>query len=390
MTDYLVIAFWLSAAILLYTYLGYGVLVYLLAKLKQRKGAPDILPDEQLPGVTVVIAAYNEARFIEEKIRNTFSLDYPQDKLQLLIVTDGSDDGTPEIVARHARVTHMHLPERRGKIHAVNRVMQSVETPIVVFSDANTTLNRMAIKNLVRHYQDEAVGGVAGEKRIATKETENASGAGEGLYWKYESFLKKKDSHLYAVMGAAGELFSVRTALFEEPPVNMIIEDFYMSLRVVSKGYRFIYEPDAYATETASATIADEWKRKVRISAGGFQAIAKLWPLLNPFKHGVVTFQYISHRVLRWTLAPVSLVVMFLASVLLAAQGSVLYSALLGGQLLFYWIAIIGYLLRDRRIAVKGFFVPFYFAVMNLSVFAGFVRYLKGKQSVVWERAARA
>jgi biofilm PGA synthesis N-glycosyltransferase PgaC len=128
MTDYLVIAFWLSAAILLYTYLGYGVLVYLLAKLKQRKGAPDILPDEQLPGVTVVIAAYNEARFIEEKIRNTFSLDYPQDKLQLLIVTDGSDDGTPEIVARHARVTHMHLPERRGKIHAVNRVMQSVET----------------------------------------------------------------------------------------------------------------------------------------------------------------------------------------------------------------------------------------------------------------------
>lgn len=390
MTDSFVIAFWLSMAVLLYTYLGYGVLVYLLAKLKQRKGPPEILPDDQLPAVTVVIAAYNEARYIEEKINNTFSLDYPPDKLRLLVVTDGSDDGTPEIVARHKRVTHMHLPERRGKIHAVNRVMQAVETPIVVFSDANTTLNRMAIKNLVRHYQDEAVGGVAGEKRIATKAADNASGAGEGLYWKYESFLKKKDSQLYAVMGAAGELFSVRTALFEEPPVNMIIEDFYMSLRIVSKGYRFIYEPDAYATETASATIADEWKRKVRISAGGFQAIAKLWPLLNPFKHGIVTFQYVSHRVLRWTLAPLSLVIMFLTSIFLAAQGSVLYLGLLGCQLLFYSIALTGYLLRDRRVTIKGFFVPFYFAVMNLSVFAGFVRYVKGKQSVVWERAARA
>jgi cellulose synthase/poly-beta-1,6-N-acetylglucosamine synthase-like glycosyltransferase len=150
MTDSFVIAFWLSMAVLLYTYLGYGVLVYLLAKLKQRKGPPEILPDDQLPAVTVVIAAYNEARYIEEKINNTFSLDYPPDKLRLLVVTDGSDDGTPEIVARHKRVTHMHLPERRGKIHAVNRVMQAVETPIVVFSDANTTLNRMAIKTLVR------------------------------------------------------------------------------------------------------------------------------------------------------------------------------------------------------------------------------------------------
>jgi poly-beta-1,6-N-acetyl-D-glucosamine synthase len=390
MTDFFTAVFWLSAAILFYTYLGYGALVFVLAKLKERKGLHESLPDDQLPAVTVVIAAYNEARYIEEKISNTLSLDYPADKLRLLIVTDGSDDGTPEIVARHARVTHMHLPERRGKIHAVNRVMRAVDSPIVVFSDANTSLNSLAIKNLVRHYQDEAVGGVAGEKRIATKDADNASASGEGLYWKYESFLKKKDSHLHAVMGAAGELFSVRTSLFEEPPVNMIIEDFYMSLRIVAKGYRFIYEPEAYATETASATIADEWKRKVRISAGGFQAISKLWPLLNPFKHGVVTFQYISHRVLRWTLAPLSLVVMFVASIVLAAQGSILYAGLLGGQLLFYWIALIGYLLRDRKIAVKGFFVPFYFSVMNLSVFAGFARFVKGKQSVVWERAARA
>lgn len=390
MTDIVTIVFWASLGILFYTYLGYGILVYMLARLKQRKGPPEILPDEVLPAVTMVIAAYNEARFIEEKIRNTFSLDYPDGKLKLLIVTDGSNDGTPELAARHAGVTLMHLPERRGKIHAVNRVMKAVDTPIVVFSDANTTLNTMALKNMVRHYQDEAVGGVAGEKRILNKSADNAPGAGEGLYWKYESFLKKKDSQLYAVMGAAGELFSVRTALFEEPPVNMIIEDFYMSLRIVARGYRFIYEPEAHATETASATVGDEWKRKVRISAGGFQAIAKLWPLLNPFRHGVVTFQYVSHRVLRWTLAPLSLIVMLLASAFLSLQGSVFYTAMFLAQVFFYAIAWVGYMLRDRKISIKGFFVPFYFSVMNLSVFAGFVRYVKGQQSVVWEKTARA
>jgi biofilm PGA synthesis N-glycosyltransferase PgaC len=389
MTDALIFTFWLSTAILLYTYLGYGVLIYILAKMKARKGPPEP-GDSELPMVTMVIAAYNEADYIEQKILNTLSLDYPADKLKLLIATDGSNDGTPDIVARHARVNLMHLPERRGKIHAVNRVMKAVDTPIVVFSDANTTLNSAALKNLVRHYEDPAVGGVAGEKRIVAKDADNASGSGEGLYWKYESFLKQKDSQLYAVMGAAGELFSIRTALFEEPPVNMIIEDFYMSLRIVSKGYRFIYEPDAYATETASASVGDEWKRKVRICAGGFQAITRLWPLLNPLKHGVVTFQYVSHRVLRWTLAPLSLALMLITSTLLAFEGSQLYALMLTGQLFFYALALTGYFLRERRIGIKGFFVPFYFSVMNLSVFAGFVRFLRGRQSVVWEKAARA
>jgi biofilm PGA synthesis N-glycosyltransferase PgaC len=390
MTEILATLFWTSIGILFYTYLGYGVLVYVLAKMKQRNGPPEIPSDHDLPTVTMVVAAYNEARFIEEKIRNSFSLDYPADKLKLLIVTDGSNDGTPELASKHAGVTLMHLPERRGKIHAVNRVMKAVDTPIVVFTDANTALNPMALKNLVRHYQDEAVGGVAGEKRIMNNDADNAPGAGEGLYWKYESFLKKKDSQLYAVMGAAGELFSVRTALFEEPPVNMIIEDFYMSLRIVARGYRFIYEPDAHATETASATVGDEWKRKVRISAGGFQAIAKLWPLLNPFRHGVVTFQYVSHRVLRWTLAPISLLVALLSSAFLAVEGSAFYSTMFLLQVLFYTLAFAGYILRDRKVTIKGFFVPFYFSVMNLSVFAGFVRYLKGQQSVVWEKTARA
>lgn len=390
MKDVSILIFWASIAVLFYTYIGYGLIIHLLTKLRAARIVWPYQTDEELPEVTVLIAAYNEARFIEDKIKNTFSLDYPADKLRMIVVSDGSDDGTPEIVSRYDRVTLMHLPERKGKIHAVNRVMKAVETPIVVFSDANTILNPMALKNLVRHYQDESVGGVAGEKRIVNKETDDASGSGEGIYWKYESFLKKKDSQLYAVMGAAGELFSVRTALFEETPVNMIIEDFYMSLRIVSKGYRFIYEPDAHAVETASATIEDEWKRKVRISAGGFQAIVRLWPLLNPFRHGVVTFQYVSHRVLRWTLAPLALALALFSSFLLAFQGIIEYQLLFALQAIFYSMAMAGYHFRGKKVAVKGFFVPFYFSVMNLSVYAGFVRYLRGKQSVVWEKTARA
>jgi cellulose synthase/poly-beta-1,6-N-acetylglucosamine synthase-like glycosyltransferase len=243
---------------------------------------------------------------------------------------------------------------------------------------------------MVRHYEDANVGGVAGEKRIFKKNEDNASGAGEGLYWKYESFLKKKDSEVYSVVGAAGELFSVRTELFEEPAENIIIEDFYLSLSIAAKGYRFIYEPEACATETASASVAEEWKRKVRISAGGFQAMIKLSHLLNPFKYGILSFQYISHRVLRWTLAPLFLPIVFLSNLYLAIEGSEFYTLTMLAQIGFYLIALVGYFNKDKKISIKGFFVPYYFCVMNFSVYAGLLRYLKGNQSVIWEKSQRA
>jgi cellulose synthase/poly-beta-1,6-N-acetylglucosamine synthase-like glycosyltransferase len=268
--------------------------------------------------------------------------------------------------------------------------MKYVTTPIVVFSDANTLLNPPAIRNLVRHYRDSRVGGVAGEKRIYRNEEDNASGSGEGFYWKYESFLKRKDAEVYSIVGAAGELFSVRTELYEEPAENIIIEDFFLSLRICARGYRFMYEPEAFAMETASASVAEEWKRKVRICAGGFQAMSKLKQLLNPFKYGILSFQYASHRVLRWTLAPLFLPVVFLANIWLAVESDPVYTWLLAGQIGFYILALAGYWLRDRKISIKGFFVPYYFMVMNLSVYAGFFRYINGKQSVIWDKAQRA
>lgn len=388
MTNFASVLFWTSLALILYTYIFYFILVVLASRITRKKPKnPDSITD--WPAVTLVIAAYNEERFITEKLRNSLTLDYPVDKLTILVVTDGSTDSTPTLVQEFDTVLLFHEPERRGKIHAVDRIMKHINSPIVIFTDANTELNNQAIKNIVRHYEDATVGGVAGEKRVMSKTVDNASGAGEGLYWKYESRLKQADSDLYTVVGAAGELFSIRTALYDSPPPDTLIEDFYLSMKIVAKGFRFVYEPDAYAMEGPSATTEDEWKRKVRISAGGLQAISRLTPLLNPFRFGLITFQYVSHRVLRWSLTPVALMMVFIANAILV-RGAVFFQITFMLQSAFYLLAIAGYLLRNKKIPIKGFFVPYYFTMMNVSVFAGLLRLMKGKQTVIWEKAERA
>ncbi len=380
--------FWTGTALVLYTYLGYGLVVYILAKLRGRRPPPAVGSFE--PDVTMVIAAYNEEHFIAEKIRNTLALSYPSGKFKVVVVTDGSSDTTPQIVRQFPSVTLYHQDERKGKIHAVNRVMKFIDSPIVVFSDANTFLNPDALQLMIRHFSDEKVGGVAGEKRIMVNKAESAAGSGEGLYWKYESFLKRKDSELYSVVGAAGELFAVRRSVYEDPAENMLIEDFYLSLRIAMKGYRFVYEPGACAMESATLSVAEEWKRKIRISAGGFQAMAKLGSLLNPIRYGILSFQYISHRVLRWTLAPLALPLIFISNVVLLSTGATLFKIAFACQVGFYLLAWAGWSLQDRKVSIKGFFVPYYFSVMNLSVYVGLVRYLRGRQSILWEKAARA
>jgi poly-beta-1,6-N-acetyl-D-glucosamine synthase len=382
--------FWVGLSIVAYTYLGYGLVLILLIKLRRKREPVPHLKDSELPEVTLLIAAYNEEKFIEQKVEDCIRLDYPSEKLKLFFVTDGSTDRTPEILKAYPGISLFHLPERKGKIHAVNRVMKFVASPITVYCDANTFLNPEAIRNIVRHYSDPKVGGVSGEKRIYSRSSDNASGSGEGLYWKYESFLKKKDAELYSIVGAAGELFSIRTELFEEIKEDMIIEDFYLSLRITSKGYRFAYEPDAFATETASVSVAEEWKRKVRICAGAFQAMSRLLYLFNPFRYGILTFQYISHRVLRWTLAPLSLPLVFLSNLFLAWQEFAFFQLVFALQVGFYILAWLGHKSRNRQVTIKGFFVPYYFVVMNAAVYAGFVRFWNGKQSVTWDRAERA
>src|ERR1700744_294041 len=240
--------------------------------------------------------------------------------------------------------------------------MEHVDTEIVVFTDANTFLNVDAIINICRHYADPTVGSVAGEKRVQMDENADASAAGEGFYWKYESTLKKWDSELYSVVGAAGELFSVRRSLYKDVPADTVLDDFMISMLIAAKGYRIVYEPEAYALETASENVTEELKRKIRISAGGIQSILRLKALFNPFKHPVLSFQYISHRVLRWTVTPFLLITTFITSVLIALRpGETIFKALLVGQLLFYGLAVAGMIMEKPRIRSQVWVVPYYF-----------------------------
>ncbi|MEL6866320.1 MAG: glycosyltransferase family 2 protein [Bacteroidota bacterium] len=398
-TQVLEILFWFCCFLVFYAYLGYGILLYGLLSIKRllttKNTAPADLPDQSLPAVTFVVAAYNEEDWIEDKIRNCLDFDYPKDKIQYLFVTDGSNDQTPQRIRQYplpkgVNLRLYHEDARRGKIAAVERIMAFVETPIVIYTDANTMVSKAAIRKIVRHYQNEKVGAVAGEKRIAMSDKDAANSAGEGIYWKYESALKRWDSEFYSVVGAAGELFSIRTELFEAVPQDTIIEDFVMTLGIAQKGYVVRYEPEAYAVESSSASVQEELKRKIRIAAGGLQAIARLRPLLNVFRYGWLSFQYISHRVLRWTLAPVALPLILLLNIALALQGLALYQILLALQLAFYLAAIAGYLLEKKQIKLKALFIPYYFCVMNYAVYRGFGRITRGRQSVMWERAKRA
>lgn len=390
------IIFWTLLFIIIYTYVGYGVLLYLIIKIRRffKIGIkPKPNPDYE-PEVTLFIAAYNEKDYVEAKMKNSLELDYPKEKLNIIWVTDGSNDGTPDLVRKYPNTTVHHLDVRNGKIGAMNRGMAFVKTPIVIFSDANTGLGKESIRRIVNLFATPNVGCVSGEKRIINRESDVASGAGEGLYWKYESTLKKWDAELYSVVGAAGELFAIRTKLYRHVEHDTLLDDFIISLRVAQDGYTIQYDPDAYAIETASANVKEELKRKIRISAGGIQAIVRLGSLLNIFKYGTLSFQYISHRVLRWTLTPVCLLILIPLLLALALFEGIfslgLYSLLFWLQLFFYVAALSGWFLENRETRIKILFVPYYFFIMNLSVVLGFFRYLRKSQSVNWERAKRA
>ncbi len=380
--------FWSCFFLAFYTYLGYGLLLWFLVLIKERLGFKYPEPDlDYLPDVTLVIPSFNEVDFIEEKAKNSLALAYPKSKLRILFITDGSTDGTEKILEKIEGVEVTHSPVRGGKSAAENRAIEMVKSEIVVFCDANTRLNDQAIRLMVAHFADPKVGAVSGEKRIFQDAQRDAAGAGEGLYWRYESTLKRLDARLYSIVGAAGELIAFRTSLFEPLEHDTILDDFVQSMRICLQGYRVTYEPNAYAMETASASVSEELKRKIRIAAGGWQAMSRLGGALFYLKQPLLSFAYISHRVLRWSITPLALLFLVPLNVLLIEEP--FYTVLFAGQVLFYLLAWKGY--RDDSKGIKSkFFIPYYFFIMNYAVIAGFFRYIKGSQSAKWERAKRA
>lgn len=350
------------------------------------------IPYTDYPEVTILIAAYNEEDIIADKMNNILQLDYPKEKLNITWVTDGSSDNTVDRLKLYTNINILHQPERKGKTAAINRSMPYISSPIVIFTDANAMPNPQSIKEIIKSFADSNVGCVAGEKRINTDKKDSASSSGEGFYWRYESTLKELDSRLYSTVGAAGELYAIRRELYEYIPDDTLLDDFVLSMRIAEKGYRIAYCPKAYATEYSSESMLDEEKRKVRIAAGGLQAVWRLRPLLNIFRHGILSFQYISHRVLRWTITPVVLFLLLPLNVLLCIQTypeSKFPLILLFLQCLFYFLGYLGYLNSKKEIKNKVLFIPYYFLFMNINAIKAYSYLIKKNNTGIWEKVRR-
>lgn len=383
--------FWILLFLVLYSYAFYPMLLYFFGNFfGQNRKRPAQSAKDELPSITLLVTAFNEIDFVDEKIRNSKALNYPKSKLTLLWVTDGSDDGTPEKVARYTDVKLMHEKARRGKIHAMNRAAQAVESEVIVFCDANTFLTEDTLLNIARHFQHPKIGCVAGEKQII-KSQKSAAGAGEGAYWKYESLIKKLDYRFNTTLGAAGELFAVRKELYRPVEPDTVLDDFIISLRIAAKGYTVAYEPKAIAREYPSYSVSEEMKRKVRIAAGGFQSLKRLSFLLNPFKHPRLAFQFLSHKVFRWLICPIALLLLIPLhiAILWYYPDQFFYQILAVAHLLIYIIALTGWIMEQHKFP-SWFFLPYYFLSTNIAQIRGLIRYMKKSQSVNWERAKRA
>ena len=394
------LSFWFSLGIILYTYIGYPLFIAILAIFRP---APKKY-ENSFPAVTLLIAAYNEELVIENKIRNSLSIEYPKTRLQILVVTDGSSDQTPEIVGRFTDngVELLHQPERRGKMAAINRAIPRVRGEIIVFSDANNYYQPDTLSKLIAPFSDKNVGAVSGSKVI--DQGDGNLGASEGLYWKYESFIKKQESRLGSCTSVSGEIFAIRKELYSQPPDNIINDDFYIGMQAIRKGYRLAYAPEARSIEQVSLSAKDEITRRTRINAGRYQAISlagQVLPLNNP----LLVWQIISHKFLR-PLVPFCMIGAALFNVMLvllphAPQGigtQLLYLGrpighiILALQTLFYLLAWIGAKYTNRRSRSKLarlLYLPSFLTNSNFAALKGFFQFLRGKQSHIWERIPR-
>lgn len=378
------ILFWISVFILFYAYAGYPLLLKFFAA----KAKTESDPSAALPAVTILIAAYNEAEWIAQKIQNCFSLNYPSELLQVMVVDDGSIDQTLLLAQQEKKVTLMCHEKRRGKSAALNTGMEQVKTPIVVFSDANCMLQKDTLLQLMPFFQDASVGGVAGQKRVYLQRSNSNPAIAEAAYWHYESSVKELESSFYTLAGATGELLAIRRELFRPIPENIITDDFYISMQLQSAHKKLKYAHHAIAEEFASQRIADEWERKKRISAGAFQSLYHFAQHLYPFRDARFAFQFFSHRVLRWVFCAPALILFFIAGGMMwFTMHHPFYQIFFPLQLVFLMLSFFGLLGMRRAGSVFSF--PFYFLFMHAAMIAGFFAFITGKQTVFWNKASR-
>lgn len=388
--------FWLFVGSIIYTYLIYPVLLTLLA---QTRPKPQLYRSVTTPSVTLLIAAYNEQAVIAEKLENSLALDYPRDQLQILVAADGSDDRTADIVREYADrgVELSYTPLRQGKMAAIIQAMSRARGEIVLFSDANNMYPSDVIREFVAPFAIPEVGGVTGAKLILSGD--GVLGESEGLYWKYESFIRSQETRLSSSVGTQGEAFAIRRSLFESPPESIINDDFYMATRLLQRGYRVVYNPKARSVERISLSAQDERIRRTRIIAGRYQAMALAHKLL-PMHHPVLIWQIVSHKFLR-PLVPLAMVGALITNVIAVmwpthtTNSSLFHLAwpfnwiILSLQMAFYSLAWIGNYIEHNSSIGKLLYLPTFLVNSNGAAIIGLYRFLTKRQTTLWQRVPR-
>lgn len=367
--------------LLIYTYAGYPCLLWVLARVW---GRPWSAGDAE-PEVTIVVAAHQEAAVMEAKLANFLAIDYPQERLRLVVVSDASTDGTDEMVMHFPcpRVALIRQEPRQGKPAAIGLALKRVDSPIVVFTDANVLFEPPAVRHLVRAFADADVKLVTGVVHLVDRRQGFAES--EGAYYRYERFIQRHESAFWSVVGVDGALYAARRESIQPPPPNAVIDDFVLSMEAVKHGGRIVFEPDAEAFEDAAASLGEEFRRKTRVATGAFQSIRNGWGTPGP-RTPRLLFAYVSHKLLRW-LAP-WLLLALLASNLWLVSGSLAWQAILGGQLLFYALALAGLLVPPVR-SLRASAVPMYFLLMNAAFGRGLLLALAGRDDVKWKPTER-
>jgi cellulose synthase/poly-beta-1,6-N-acetylglucosamine synthase-like glycosyltransferase len=377
------IIYFLIIFIILYTYIGYPASMWIAARLVRVRNSDGLT--EYQPAVSIMIAAYNEEQSIYSTVMNKLDLDYPKDKLEIVVISDCSSDRTDEICQEicliDKRVRFLCQAKRGGKTAALNHAVQTAKGEIIVFSDANSIYRKDALLHLVNRFKEERVGYATGHM-VYLKVKGNSVEEGCSSYIRYENFIRTAESRAGSVVGVNGGIDAVRKELYEKISEDLI-SDFVIPLLVVEKGYRVVYEPKAVLEEYALTDTSKEFKMRVRVIVRAFHALRYMKSLFNVFKYPVFSYQLICHKLLRYMI-PEFLLCLYVINIVLY-QNSLYYKILFWGQSIFYGAAIAGYLLQRMGRESKLFYIPFYFSLINVAAGKALIDYLKGKRQVTWQ-----
>lgn len=372
------IAFWSAVSLIVFTYAGYSLVILALSRIVRHpvKQAPIE------PKVTYLITAYNEEKNIAAKLEQVLTLDYPKDKLEIIVASDGSTDRTDKIVKEFADrgVKLIRVEGRVGKTETQNQAVRQASGEIVIFSDATTRYERSAIRHIIRNYADSAVGAVSGRYEYCNP-TGAAIGLGSILFWRYENLIKTLQTNIKTITGCCGCIYSVRREAYTPLPAD-IISDLVEPLKVLEKGYRIVFEPEAIAFEETTEKSKEEFNMRVRVITRGMRGLLFMKTLFNPFRYSFVAFQLFSHKVLRW-LIPIFLLIALVSNLFLV--GVAFYNVTLMFQLIFYALALIGFVTEKHNILVKPLTIPLYFVTVNLAAVVAMYRIWRGHKAVTWE-----